>query len=56
MVRTGLPAVLSDVEPHLGPVPELERVHDVLLLPLELVAEGERRQGADGRAGRLMLI
>ena len=45
MVRTGLPAVVGDVEPHLGPARELERVHAVLLLPLELV---EGRQGADG--------
>ena len=56
MVRTGLPAVLGDLAPHLRPVLELELVHAVLLLPLELVAEGERRQGADGRARRLMLI
>ena len=56
MVRTGLPAVLGVVVPHLGPVQQLELVHAVLLLPLELVAEGERRQGADGRARRLMLI
>ena len=55
MVRTGLPAVLGVVVPHLEPVRELEHVHAVLL-PLELVAEGERRQGADGRARRLMLI
>ena len=56
MVRTGLPEVLGDLAPHLDPVRELELVHAVLLLPLELVAEGERRQGADGRARRLMLI
>ena len=56
MVRTGLPAVLGDVAPHPGPVLELELVHAVLLLPLELVAEGERRQGADGQAHRLMLF
>ena len=45
MVRTGLPAVLGDLAPHLRPVRELELVHAVLLLPLELV---EGRQGADG--------
>ena len=56
MVRTELSAVLGDLAPRLGPVWELELVHTVLLLPLELVAEGERRQGADGRARRLMLI
>ena len=56
MVRTGLPAVLGDLAPHLGPVRELELVHAALVLPLELVAKGERRQGADGRARRLMLI
>ena len=38
-------AVLDDAVPHLGPVRELERVHAVLLRPLELV---EGRQGADG--------
>ena len=56
MVRTGLPEVLGDLAPHLDPVRELEHVHAVLLLPLELVAEGERRQGADGQAHRLMLF
>ena len=45
LVRTGLPEVLGDVVPHLGPVRELAEVHAVLLLPLELV---EGRQGADG--------
>ena len=45
LVRTGLPAVLGDVEPHLEPVRELAEVHAVLLRPLELV---EGRQGADG--------
>ena len=44
---TGLPAILGDVEPHLSPVRELERVHAVLLLPLvvEIVRQGRAPQG-----------
>ena len=56
MVRTGLPEVLGDLAPHLEPVRELEHVHAVILLPIELIAKGERCQGADGRARRLMLF
>ena len=41
------PQSSGDVEPHLSPVRELERVHAVLLLPLvvEIVRQGRASQG-----------
>ena len=55
LVRTGLPAVLGDVEPHLGPVRELAEVHAVLLRPLDHVAEVERHLGAVVRAQAVLV-